>query len=106
MRKGSRFAAGAKCDRLRANYPYRYISGMPLAHVYVPAGALSVAKKKKLVELVTDAIIAAEEAPPALRPYVTVLVSETAEGGWGIAGNGYTTAELGALARELAAKSP
>ncbi len=78
---------------------------MPFAHVLVPAGALSVEKKKKMVELVTDAILAAEEAPPAMRPYVTVLVSETADGGWGIAGTGYTTAELGGLAKSLAAKS-
>jgi phenylpyruvate tautomerase PptA (4-oxalocrotonate tautomerase family) len=33
---------------------------------------------------------------------VTVLVSEAADGGWGIGGRGYTTAELGALARTLA----
>ncbi len=79
---------------------------MPFAHVIVPAGALSVAKKQKMVELVTDAIIAAEEAPPSIRPYVTVLVSETADGGWGIAGRGYTTADLGAFVTTLAAAKP
>jgi phenylpyruvate tautomerase PptA (4-oxalocrotonate tautomerase family) len=79
---------------------------MPFAHVIVPAGALSVAKKQKMIELVTDAIIAAEEAPPSIRPYVTVLVSETADGGWGIAGRGYTTAELGGLVASLAERTP
>ncbi len=72
---------------------------MPFAHVIVPANALSVAKKQKMVQLVTDAILEAEEAPEAMRPYVTVLVSETADGGWGINGRGHTTAELGALVR-------
>ncbi|WP_317995031.1 tautomerase family protein [Vulcanimicrobium alpinum] len=81
-----------------------YISYMPFAHVVVPAGALSVEKKQKIVELVTDAIVAAEEAPPALRPYVTVLVSEAAEGGWGIGGRGYTGPELRGLVREAAAR--
>lgn len=75
---------------------------MPFAHIIVPAQSLSVAKKKKLVELVTDAIIAAEEAPAAIRPYVTVVVSEASEGGWGIAGQGYTTAEVGTFVRGLA----
>ena len=75
---------------------------MPFAHVIVPAGSLSVAKRQKLVELVTAAIIEAEGAPPTIRPYVTVLVSEASEGGWGIAGRGYTTAEVGAFVRELA----
>jgi phenylpyruvate tautomerase PptA (4-oxalocrotonate tautomerase family) len=75
---------------------------MPFAHILVPQGALSVEKRKKMVELVTDAILEAEEAPPALKPYVTVLVSETADGGWGIAGRGYTGVELAGLARAVA----
>ena len=76
---------------------------MPFAHILVPPNSLSVEKRKKMVELVTDAIVAAEEAPAAIRPYITVLVSETAEGGWGIGGAGYTTAELGGLVRDVAA---
>lgn len=75
---------------------------MPFAHIIVPARSLSVEKKQKMIELVTDAIIAAEEASPSIRPYVTVLVSEASEGGWGIAGKGYTTAEVGAFVRDLA----
>jgi len=67
---------------------------MPFAHILVPPGALTVEKRKRMVELVTDAIIAAEESPPEVRPGVTVLISETAEGGWGIAGRGYTGPEL------------
>jgi 4-oxalocrotonate tautomerase len=77
---------------------------MPFAHILVPPNSLSVEKRKKMVELVTDAIIQAEEAPAAIRPHVTVLVSETADGGWGIGGTGYTTAELGGLVRGLAAQ--
>lgn len=67
---------------------------MPFAHIIVPPGALTVEKRKRMVELVTDAIIAAEESPPEVRRGVTVLISETAEGGWGIAGVGYTGPEL------------
>ncbi len=74
---------------------------MPFAHVIVPPGVLDIAKRKKMVELVTNAILEAEEAPAVLRPYVTVIVSEAADGGWGIAGQGYTTAETGALVRQL-----
>ncbi len=74
---------------------------MPFAHVIVPQGALTVEKRQRIVTLVTDAIIEAEEAPQSIRPYVTVLVSEAAEGGWGIAGRGYTRPEL----RELVAGS-
>jgi 4-oxalocrotonate tautomerase len=77
---------------------------MPFAHILVPANSLSIEKRKKMVQLVTDAIIEAEEAPAAIRPHVTVLVSETADGGWGIGGTGFTTAELGALASGLAAQ--
>jgi phenylpyruvate tautomerase PptA (4-oxalocrotonate tautomerase family) len=76
---------------------------MPFAHIIVPEGALSVAKRKKMVELVTNAILEAEEAPPALKPYVTVLVSESADGGWGIAGRGYTGSELAQFARAVVA---
>jgi 4-oxalocrotonate tautomerase family enzyme len=74
---------------------------MPFAHVIVPPG-LPVETKKKMVEKVTDALIEAEGAPPSIRPYVTVLVSETGEGGWGIAGRGHTSEELRSLARDLA----
>jgi phenylpyruvate tautomerase PptA (4-oxalocrotonate tautomerase family) len=67
---------------------------MPFAHVIIPQGALSVRRKQKIVELVTNALIEAEGGSEALRPGVTVLVSEAADGGWGIAGRGYTTDEL------------
>lgn len=79
---------------------------MPFAQIIVPANSLSTAKKQKMVELVTDAIIAAEEAPPSIRPYVTVLVTEASDGGWGIAGRGYTTNEIGSLVRDLGAAEP
>lgn len=75
---------------------------MPFAHIILPAHSLTVEKRQKMVELVTDAIIAAEDAPQGLRPYITVLVSETADGGWGIGGTGYTTAEIGGLVRDIA----
>jgi len=80
------------------------VAAMPFAHVIVPYGALSVEKKKKMVELVTSAIMEAEEAPAAMRPYVPVLVSETADGGWGIAGRGYESKELPALIAAVAAR--
>jgi phenylpyruvate tautomerase PptA (4-oxalocrotonate tautomerase family) len=79
---------------------------MPFAHIIVPSRSLSLEKKKKMVELVTDAIIAAEEAPAAVRPYVTVIVSEATDGGYGIAGRGYETAELPAFIASLAAGKP
>ena len=78
---------------------------MPFAHVIVPPGVLNVQKRQKMVELVTDAIIAAEEAPPEARAGVTVLVSEAADGGWGIAGKGYTTPELGDYVKDLVRKA-
>lgn len=76
---------------------------MPFAHIIVPQGALSVEKRQRTVELVTDAIIEAEGAPQTIKPYVTVLVSEASEGGWGVAGHGYTRPELRDLVNRTAA---
>ena len=57
---------------------------MPFASFKVPAGSLSTAQKKTIVDRTTD--LYAELYGEAARPNVLVLVDEVAEGGWGFGG--------------------
>ena len=67
---------------------------MPLAQIYVPQGALTLEQRRAMVKGVTDVIARVENLPDSGRPYVTVLIIETAEGGWGVAGHGYVLKEF------------
>jgi len=64
---------------------------MPFANLEVPAGTLTPASKKKLIDAVTVAY--AERA--RARATTLVLVDEVVEGGWGLGGHVLTAEMLG-----------
>ena len=70
--------------------------------VLTPAGTLDREKKLGVVREMTD-IVAAAAGDPGLVERTWVLISEAPDGGWGIDGHAYTSAEVGEAARrELA----
>jgi 4-oxalocrotonate tautomerase len=62
---------------------------MPVVTLQVPEGVYTTEMKKEIVAKITDAVIEVEGVPQ-LRPYVTVLVTEVADGGWGAGGRALT----------------
>lgn len=75
---------------------------MPLAQIYVPQGALTLDQRRAIVKGVTEVIASVEKLPPTALPYVTVLINEVPDGGWGVAGHGYVRSEF----PELITKGP
>jgi 4-oxalocrotonate tautomerase len=69
-----------------------------MVQIFVPAGSLTPDQRKLMVRKVTDAVVEAEGIA-AIRPYTNVLIVETVDGGWGIAGEGHTLRELAAKLR-------
>jgi phenylpyruvate tautomerase PptA (4-oxalocrotonate tautomerase family) len=71
--------------------------------VLTPVGVLDRAKQLGVVRELTD-IVAAHAGDPTLAERTWVLITESPEGGWGIAGQAMTGADIAAAARaELAA---
>jgi 4-oxalocrotonate tautomerase len=66
---------------------------MPFVHVHVPEGTFSQEQKQAVVSRITDVLVEVEQVEE-VRPFVTVLVSEVADGGWGVAGTVYTRDDL------------
>ncbi len=66
--------------------------------VLTPVGVLDRDKQLGVVAELTD-IIAAAAGDPGLRERVWVLLTESPEGGWGIAGHANTNADIAAAAR-------
>ena len=79
---------------------------MPLAQIYVPQGVLTLDQRRAIIKGVTDVIVSVEKLPPSARPYVTVLINEVPEGGWGVAGHGYVGAEFPELITKGARVDP
>ncbi len=79
---------------------------MPLAQIYVPQGALSLEQRRAMVKGVTEVIASVEKLPPSALPYVTVLINEVPDGGWGVAGHGYVREEFPELVTKGARTSP
>src|SRR5438046_5360342 len=72
--------------------------------VLTPVGVLDRDKQLGVVKELTD-IVANAAADPSLRERTWVLLSESPEGGWGIAGHANTNADIAAAARaELAGR--
>jgi phenylpyruvate tautomerase PptA (4-oxalocrotonate tautomerase family) len=70
--------------------------------VLTPVGVLDREKQLGVVKELTD-IVAAAGGDPGLSERTWVLLTESPEGGWGVAGHANTGADLGAAARaELA----
>jgi phenylpyruvate tautomerase PptA (4-oxalocrotonate tautomerase family) len=66
--------------------------------VLTPAGVLDREKQLGVVEELTE-IVANAAGDPSLRERTWVLLTESPEGGWGIAGHANTNADIAALAR-------
>ena len=66
--------------------------------VLTPAGVLDRDKQLGVVEELTE-IVAAAAGEPALAERTWVLLTESPEGGWGIAGHANTQADIAAAAR-------
>ena len=66
--------------------------------VLTPVGVLDREKQLGVVRELTD-IVAAAADDPELRERTWVLLTESPEGGWGIAGHANTNADIAALAR-------
>jgi phenylpyruvate tautomerase PptA (4-oxalocrotonate tautomerase family) len=66
--------------------------------VLTPAGVLDRAKQLGVVKELTE-IVASASGDPSLAPRTWVLLTESPEGGWGIAGHANTQADIAAAAR-------
>lgn len=69
---------------------------MPLINVRVIEGVFDASQKRRMIEDLTDAMVAIEGEN--MRPVTWVVVEEVASGEWGIAGKALTTADVRALA--------
>jgi 4-oxalocrotonate tautomerase len=79
---------------------------MPIAQIYLPQGASTLEQRRAIIKGVTDVLVSVEKLPPSGRPYVTVLINEVADGGWGVAGHGYTLSEIPELVQRGARTDP
>ena len=74
-------------------------AGNPVrVQVLTPVGVLDRAKQLGVVKELTD-IVAAAAGDPSLADRTWVLITESPEGGWGIAGHANTQADIAAAAR-------
>ena len=67
---------------------------MPFAQVFAPQGVLTLEQRREMVKGITDVMVRVEKLPRSALPYVTVLITEVADGGWGVAGHGYVKQEF------------
>jgi 4-oxalocrotonate tautomerase family enzyme len=65
---------------------------MPVIHIYTPEGFVSPARKRLMIEKVTQAAVEAEGLPTTDRTYV--LVHEVPDGGWGWQGEPISQADF------------
>lgn len=67
---------------------------MPFVQINLPAGSADQDRLRRMVEGVTDAVVAAEGGSEVIRQNTWVQIVEVADGGWGMAGHAYTLAEI------------
>ncbi len=79
---------------------------MPLAQIFVPQGAITLDQRRAIVRGVTEVLARVEGLPPSALGYVTVLINEVSDGGWGVAGHGYTLEEFPELVTKGARNDP
>jgi len=68
---------------------------MPIIQVKVIENVFSHEQKREMIERLTDTMVEIEGEP--LRPFTLVTVEEVASGGYGVAGNALTTADVKAV---------
>ena len=73
---------------------------MPLINVKVIEGVFNAAQKRRMIEDLTEAMVAIEGEN--MRPVTWVVVDEVASGEWGIAGKPLSTSDVKALAAGVA----
>ena len=69
---------------------------MPFVNIKLIEGVLNKEQKQEMIQKVTDAMVSIEGEN--LRPVTWVVLEEVKSGDWGIAGKGYTTEDVIALA--------
>lgn len=69
---------------------------MPFVNIKIVEGVFNKEQKQQMIEKVTDTMVAIEGEN--MRPVTWVVVEEVKSGDWGIAGKGYTTEEIQAVA--------
>ncbi|GAA4837179.1 hypothetical protein GCM10025787_16660 [Saccharopolyspora rosea] len=74
---------------------------MPFIDIKVIAGVFSAEEKRKLVESVSEAVIAVEGE--AMRPSTHVVITETPSGAWAIGGRALTAEDVQAKREGAAA---
>ncbi|RKT88200.1 4-oxalocrotonate tautomerase [Saccharopolyspora antimicrobica] len=65
---------------------------MPFVDIKVIAGVFTAEEQRRLVESVSEAVIAVEGE--ALRPFTHVVITETPSGSWAIGGEAMTTEQV------------
>ena len=68
---------------------------MPVIHIYTAEGFLSPARKRLMIEKVTQAAVEAEGLPTTNRTYV--LIHDVADGGWGWQGEPITQEDFASV---------
>jgi len=69
---------------------------MPLINVKLIEDAFTPEQKRRIVEELTDAMVAIEGE--SMRPVTLVVIEEVRSGDWGVAGKALTTQDVRALA--------
>ena len=70
---------------------------MPFVNIKIIEGVFNDEQKQQMIEKVTDTMVSIEGEN--MRPVTWVVVEEVKSGDWGIAGKGYTTEDVLALAK-------
>ena len=69
---------------------------MPFVNIKIIEGVLNAEQKQEMIQKVTDTMVSIEGEN--LRPVTWVVLEEVKSGDWGIAGKGYTTEDVIAIA--------
>lgn len=69
---------------------------MPFVNIKILEGVFNKEQKQDMIQKVTDTMVSIEGEN--MRPLTWVVVEEVKSGDWGIAGKGYTTEEVIAVA--------
>ena len=69
---------------------------MPFVNIKIIEGVFNTEKKQEMIQKVTDTMVSIEGEN--MRPVTWVVVEEVKSGDWGIAGKGYTTEDVIAIA--------
>jgi 4-oxalocrotonate tautomerase len=66
---------------------------MPIVHIYTCEGWVSPARKKLMIDKVTEAVVQAEGVPQT-REMTYVVIHDVPDGGWGFQGKLWTRAQF------------